>query len=146
MLHVTRIYSSLVMARSLLSRRKVAIHDLDLFRPEPLVYESWYSFCFLVFISSYYSLVIFYVHFFAGQISIDHMEVLKQAQADGVVIGLKDVAGVVPRLDVDLLLLNEPNTFNLFLLALQSLQSEKDSEDKMAYFKIAGPLPSLKCD
>ena len=66
------------------------------------------------------------------------MENLKQAQIDGVVVGLKDVAGVVPRMDIDLLLLNEPDTFNLFLLALQSLQSNKSSDDKMSYFKVAG--------
>ena len=84
--------------------------------------------------------------FLQAKTFIDNMEVLKKAQADGVLVGLKDVAGVVPRLDVDLLLLNEPDTFNLFLLALQSLQSEKGSEDKMGYFQIAGPLPSLKYD
>ena len=35
--------------------------------------------------------------------------------------GLKDF-GVVPRLDVDVLLSDEPDTFNLFLIALSELQ------------------------
>ena len=65
------------------------------------------------------------------------MDALNQAQRDGVVIGLKDVAGVVPRLDVDQLLLQEPDTFNLFLLALQNLQQE-DTSDIMGYYQIAG--------
>jgi tyrosinase len=65
------------------------------------------------------------------------MDKLNQAQKDGVVVGLKDVAGVVPRLDVDQLLLQEPDTFNLFLLALQSLQ-EDDSSNIMGYYQIAG--------
>jgi hypothetical protein len=41
-----------------------------------------------------------------------------EAQRAGVVLGLPDVDGKpVPRRDVDDLLLNEPDTFNLFLLA-----------------------------
>lgn len=69
------------------------------------------------------------------------MDKLDQAQRDGVVIGLKDVAGVVSRRDIDWLLLNEPDTFNLFLIALQRLQDEPDSSKIMGYYQIAGKSP-----
>ncbi|KAF4627308.1 hypothetical protein G7Y89_g10846 [Cudoniella acicularis] len=65
------------------------------------------------------------------------MDALKKAQQDGVVIGLAKVANVAPRLDIDVLLLNEPDTFNLFLLALINIQ-KKDPKDIMGYYQIAG--------
>lgn len=65
------------------------------------------------------------------------MEKLDQAKKDGVVIGLHEIAGFVPRLDIDLLLLREPDTFNLFLPAFQKLKDEAHTE-KMGYFQIAG--------
>ena len=63
---------------------------------------------------------------------------LQKAHAKGVVLGLKDVAGVVPRLDIDVLLFKHPKTFNLFMLAFDELQRKSGSEDKMGYFQIAG--------
>lgn len=65
------------------------------------------------------------------------MDQLDNAQKQGVVLGLKNVAGVVPRLDIDVLLFTEPEVFNLFLLAFEDLKTDKDI---MGYFEIAGPL------
>ncbi|KAH6664723.1 hypothetical protein B0J14DRAFT_706472 [Halenospora varia] len=65
------------------------------------------------------------------------MEALKKAQQEGVILGLRDVANVIPRLDIDVLLLNEPDTFNLFLLALSSIQTKKP-EEIMGYYQVAG--------
>ena len=65
------------------------------------------------------------------------MDDLRKAQENGVVIGLKGINGVIPRMDIDLLLLQEPDTFNLFLLAFQAIQDEPASK-MMGYFQIAG--------
>jgi len=67
---------------------------------------------------------------------------LKEAQKQGIVLGLNEVTGEVrDRLDVDELLLLHPKTFNLYLLALAYLQDEANSnKDKMGYFQIAGML------
>ena len=76
------------------------------------------------------------------------MDALKQAQKDGVVVGLKAVAGIAQRLDVDKFLLELPNTFNLFCLALSELMNDSESSDLMGYFKIAGihGLPKVLWD
>ena len=73
------------------------------------------------------------------------MTEVNQAQKDGVVIGLKSIGGVVERLDIDVMLKNQPDTFNLFILALEKLQAINDPEtkqpiaqDKMGYFQVAG--------
>ncbi|MCJ1284989.1 hypothetical protein MMC26_004326 [Xylographa opegraphella] len=77
------------------------------------------------------------------------MSILDQAHKDGVVVGLRDVAGVAPRLDIDVLLLDHPDTFNLLLIALMELKAESlpwevddgfkvDKANKMSYFKLAG--------
>ena len=66
------------------------------------------------------------------------MDALNQAQQDGVVLGLKNVAGVVPRMDIDKLLVELPDTFNLFCLALNSLMNDPDSSQLMGYYQIAG--------
>ena len=65
---------------------------------------------------------------------------LKDANVQGRVIGLKDVTGkFLDRVDIDEMLTKSPKTFNLFLLALEYLQDEKTSRnDKMSYFQIAG--------
>ena len=65
------------------------------------------------------------------------MDALKEAHNDGVVLGLKDVAGVLPRLDVDVMLITQPDTFNLFLLALRVLQNDNLNKDKNGYFELA---------
>lgn len=70
--------------------------------------------------------------------STTSMDALNQAQEDGVVIGLKGVAAVQPRLDVDLFLLQLPDTFNLFCLALAALQNDPNSSQIMEYYQIAG--------
>jgi hypothetical protein len=62
-----------------------------------------------------------------------------EAQRAGVVLGLPDVDGKhVPRRDVDDLLLNEPDTFNLFLLALIDLKKDSNRDEKMGYYQLAG--------
>lgn len=77
------------------------------------------------------------------------MDVLEESYQKGLVVGLRDVAGVVPRLDIDELLLNHPDTFNLLIIALKELKGEdvpwqvptefKISHDnKLSYFQIAG--------
>ena len=65
------------------------------------------------------------------------MDKLKNAHKDGVVLGLREVAGVVPRRDIDELLFNEPDTFNLFVLAFDALQNAPPT-DIMSFFQIAG--------
>lgn len=77
------------------------------------------------------------------------MSILDKAHKEGLVVGLKEVAGVAPRIDIDLLLLNHPDIFNLLLIALKELKGEdvpwpidKDFEvkkdDKMSFYQIAG--------
>lgn len=68
---------------------------------------------------------------------------LNTAQARGFATGLPGF-GVVPRQDIDVLLQKEPDTFNLFVLALRELQQEKPGQnpplwqDKMSFFQLAG--------
>ena len=72
---------------------------------------------------------------------------LDKAQQNGVVIGLKDEAPntAIERLDIDVLLTQEPDTFNLFLLALAKVQ--EDGTDKMSFKQIAGELSwRLQCE
>jgi hypothetical protein len=64
------------------------------------------------------------------------IKTLDEAHKKHVVLGLKEY-GVYPRQDIDVLLHDEPDTFNLFLLALAQLQADKPSE-AMSYFQIAG--------
>jgi hypothetical protein len=65
---------------------------------------------------------------------------LADAHKAGVVKGLKEF-GVVPRKDIDVLLHESPDTFNLFLIALKELQEEEafsSWKDKMSFYQIAG--------
>lgn len=66
------------------------------------------------------------------------MDALNQAQKDGVVLGLKGVAGVAQRMDIDKLLHDLPDTFNLFCLALIDLMSDTDSSDISRYTEWKG--------
>lgn len=54
------------------------------------------------------------------------------------VLSLGNVAGVRDHLDVDQLFWNDPNAFNLFLLALQELKYPSMTADIMGYFETAG--------
>ncbi|KAM5523936.1 Tyrosinase 5 [Fusarium oxysporum f. sp. phaseoli] len=76
------------------------------------------------------------------------MENLNKAHDEGVVIGLHEVSGVQERLDIDVMLLTQPDTFNLFLIALMELQGKKvnwevdtgysfTSKEIMSWFQIA---------
>lgn len=77
------------------------------------------------------------------------MDNLNKAHDEGVVIGLHEVSGVQERLDIDVMLLTQPDTFNLFLIALMELQGKKvnwevdagysfTSKEIMSWFQIAG--------
>lgn len=77
------------------------------------------------------------------------MNTLDDAYQKGLVVGLRDVAGVVPRLDIDELLLKHPDTFNLLLIALKELKGEVvpwqvpaefkiTKDNKLSFFQIAG--------
>lgn len=79
------------------------------------------------------------------------MDKLNKAHDDGVVLGLADVAGVAQRLDIDVMLLKQPDTFNLFIIALLELQGRQvpwkvdpgytfTSADKISFFQLAGAL------
>ena len=72
------------------------------------------------------------------------MDDLINVNKEGVVVGLRGVAGVVPRMEIDQLLLEKPDTFNLFLLALKSLQDDPDHTDLMGYFQVAGTFDFSK--
>ncbi|KAI9894687.1 MAG: hypothetical protein M1814_002043 [Vezdaea aestivalis] len=66
------------------------------------------------------------------------MEKLRQAHKEGYVLGLGPVTGVQKRFEVDEMVQELPDTYNLFLLALDRLQSEAYFHDKNGFFKIAG--------
>ena len=69
---------------------------------------------------------------------------LRDAHRKGIVLGLQGVSKTVERLDIDILLTKYPKTFNLFVLALDKLQHETPTTDKMSYFQIAGKSPVSK--
>lgn len=60
---------------------------------------------------------------------------LEKAQQDGFVIGLAGTGNAVARREIDDLVRNDPDCFNLFLLALRNIM--KDGS-KTGYFQIAG--------
>lgn len=62
---------------------------------------------------------------------------LQDKHKQGLIVGLADINGVVPRLDIDVLLYTKPKTFNLFALALRKLK-QSGQNDIMGYFQIAG--------
>ncbi len=62
---------------------------------------------------------------------------LKKAHEKGIVVGLRKIAGVALRLDIDVLLSQQPDTFNLFLIALDELQNE-EAQNIMGFYQIAG--------
>ena len=69
----------------------------------------------------------------------DKVQVLRAKHGKGLVIGLKTVAGSVSRKDIDVLLSEDQDTFNLFILALRNLQYDPEiSTSMMSYFEIAG--------
>lgn len=84
-----------------------------------------------------------------GQPKMDAKEaerILDKADRERKVIGLKQVAGVELRRDIDELILHYPDTFNLFLLALSGLMNDPDWTNPMSYFQIAGRSCCLSID
>ncbi|KAI9663307.1 MAG: hypothetical protein M1831_002591 [Alyxoria varia] len=87
-----------------------------------------------------------------GKLNDNKLQELLAAHKKGIVVGLKGVSDVpvVPRRDIDVLLKDQPQTFNLFIIALYELQQNKAIDDKyvnlkdstddprMTYFQIAG--------
>lgn len=77
------------------------------------------------------------------------MASIAQAHANGKVVGLESISDgqPQPRREIDDLMMNEPVVFNLFLLALESIQkdqADKDGQqDKMSFFEIAGSSSSF---
>ncbi|KAI0126190.1 hypothetical protein BJ170DRAFT_685428 [Xylariales sp. AK1849] len=65
------------------------------------------------------------------------LKALEAAHKQGIVVGLKEVAGVAPRLDIDVLIKENPKAFNLFLIAFELLKQDPRS-DIMGFFQIAG--------
>jgi hypothetical protein len=63
---------------------------------------------------------------------------LKKAHEAGIVVGLRDIAGIAFRLDIDVLFYQQPDTANLFLIALDQLQNNEDASKIMGYYQIAG--------
>jgi tyrosinase len=73
-----------------------------------------------------------------GVLPDDKRALLEQAQKDGLVIGLGKITEVeIDRLDIDDLLFKEPDTFNVFLLALRNLKNQNPTE-KTSFFQLAG--------
>lgn len=66
------------------------------------------------------------------------LQKLQDAQKKGIVVGLKDVAGIKPRLDIDQLLLQQPDSSNLLILALSELMDPKQTHNIMAFYQLAG--------
>lgn len=60
---------------------------------------------------------------------------LDKAQQDGFVIGLAGLGSPVARREIDDLMRNDPDCFNLFVLALRNVMKDKS---KIGYFQIAG--------
>ena len=75
---------------------------------------------------------------------------LDKAQADGVVIGLGKVTkNIANRLDIDVLLTQDPQVFNLLILALHDVQKDEgEIQNKMHWFQVAGihGLPLIAWD
>lgn len=60
--------------------------------------------------------------------------------ATGVVVGMKELTGQVhSRVDIDVLLVSQPDTFNLFLQALAKLQ---ENPKLLGYYELAGKIKS----
>lgn len=73
-------------------------------------------------------------------------ESLRDAHNKGVIVGLREVAGLAPRLDIDVLMEKNPKAFNLFLIAFEQLQ-QVPSSDIMGFFQIAGKSSKTEsCD
>lgn len=63
------------------------------------------------------------------------MATIDRAQVDGVVAGLRQVSGTRLRVDIDELILTEPDVTNLYILALEELQRDSG---KMGWFQVTG--------
>ncbi|KAK8060693.1 Tyrosinase [Apiospora saccharicola] len=79
---------------------------------------------------------------------MDAIQAIKEATDAGIVKGLKDISGVKPRLDIDVMIKTQPDTFNLFILALDKMQKPDFQPRALRYAEIAGihGIPMRKWD
>ena len=75
-----------------------------------------------------------------GPVFSNAMEALLHAHQNSVVMGLKDVAGVVQRMEIDDFIISKPDSFNLYMLALTEMQKEDYHKNPMSYNQIGGKL------
>jgi len=79
------------------------------------------------------------------------MATAKEQALNGIVVGMKGLTGddtPKPRVDIDVLLYNNPDCFNLFLQAMTSLQTKPDLNQQIGpgkfnpkyirYYELAG--------
>ncbi|KAI0482566.1 hypothetical protein GGR56DRAFT_620540 [Xylariaceae sp. FL0804] len=66
------------------------------------------------------------------------LQALREANNAGLVKGLKDVAGIKQRTDIDVMIRDKPDSFNLFLLALEEIQRPDHKPSIMRYAEISG--------
>lgn len=71
------------------------------------------------------------------------LKTLQDAQANGVVLGIKDIAGVGLRREIDDLLLNDPDVFNLYIMALKDLMRDEQGSNMFGWYRLAGLFPCL---
>ena len=71
------------------------------------------------------------------------MDALLHGHQNSVVMGLKSVAGVVQRLEIDDLITTKEDTFNLYMLALGEMQAPDYHKNKMSFNQIAGMSTTL---
>ncbi|KAK8085550.1 hypothetical protein PG997_006821 [Apiospora hydei] len=70
-------------------------------------------------------------------VTMDPIQALKDATNAGIVKGLKDISGVKPRLDIDVMIRDQPDTFNLFILALDKMQKPDFQPHVLRYAEIS---------
>ncbi|KAK8054725.1 Tyrosinase, partial [Apiospora phragmitis] len=71
-------------------------------------------------------------------VRMDLIQALKDATDAGIVKGLKDISGVKHRLDIDVMIRDQPDTFNLFILALDKMQKPDFQPRGLRYAEISG--------
>lgn len=74
---------------------------------------------------------------------MDPIQALKEATDAGIVKGLRDISGVKPRLDIDVMIRDQPDTFNLFILALDKMQKPDFQPSRLRYAEISGNITPL---
>jgi hypothetical protein len=72
------------------------------------------------------------------------VNVLREHHSKGYIVGLGKVTGSLERRDIDVLLHDDPATFNLFVQALRDIQyQDAFVKSPMGYYQLAGRLIPL---